>query len=82
MTDCDRFRLVDCQLDLLRKCLRVNNIKGVLDTLPKTLNEIYDRIITNIDESYVEDACMILKWLAFSARPVWPISSSPTIHKS
>jgi hypothetical protein len=61
---------VDCQLDILRTCLRINNINRVLQTLPKTLNKIYDRIITSIDEAYVEDACVILKWLVFAARPV------------
>jgi hypothetical protein len=42
----------------------------VLNTPPKTLNETYDRIITGIDEGYVEEASKILQWLAFSARPV------------
>ncbi|KAL9628986.1 MAG: hypothetical protein Q9164_007071, partial [Protoblastenia rupestris] len=64
------FRWVDCQLDVLRKCLRVNNIKSVLDTPPKTLNETYDRILTSIDEAYIEDTYKILQWLVFSARPM------------
>lgn len=70
-----RFRLADCQLDVLRKCLRVNNIKNVLDTLPNSLFEIYDRILARIDEAYDEDASVILKWLAFSARPVSSLMS-------
>ena len=70
VTDCGRFRWVDCQLEVLRKCLRVNDIKSVLSTPPKTLNETYDRILTSIDEAYVEDTCKILQWLVFSARPV------------
>jgi hypothetical protein len=42
----------------------------MLETLPKSLNETYDRILMSIDELYVEDARRILQWLVFSARPV------------
>jgi len=69
-TDNCRFRWVDCQLDLLRKCLRVNNIRNVLNTPPKTLNETYDRILVSVDEAYINDTYRILQWLVFSTRPV------------
>jgi hypothetical protein len=42
----------------------------MLRTLPKTLNETYDRILMSIDEFYIEDTRRMLQWLAFSARPV------------
>lgn len=45
-------------------------IKTALKTLPKSLDETYAQILLNIDELYREDACKVLQWLAFSARPV------------
>ena len=41
-----------------------------LNELPKTLDETYDRILSNIAESDIQDARSILQWLAFSARPL------------
>ena len=35
--------------------------------MPKTLNETYDRILSNIQEEYSQDAFRVLQWLAFSA---------------
>lgn len=37
---------------------------------------MYDRILASIDEVYVEDACMVLKWLAFSGRQVYYFSTT------
>ncbi|KAI9704034.1 MAG: hypothetical protein M1820_005655 [Bogoriella megaspora] len=73
------FRWVDCQLDTLRKCLRTSDVVNVLMTPPKTLNETYDRILSTIDDAYVEDACRILQWLAFAARPLSPIELNDVI---
>jgi hypothetical protein len=36
--------------------------------LPKTLDETYERILTNIDESYAPDVRKLLQFLAFSPR--------------
>ena len=41
-----------------------------MKTLPKTLDETYERILVNIDEMYREDVQKVLQFLAFSARPV------------
>ena len=41
-----------------------------LKALPKTLEETYDQILLRINEDYQESALRILRWLAFSARPV------------
>jgi hypothetical protein len=38
--------------------------------LPKTLDDIYARILCNIDEAYSQDAFRILQWLVYSARPL------------
>ncbi|KAH6704178.1 hypothetical protein BKA61DRAFT_660800 [Leptodontidium sp. MPI-SDFR-AT-0119] len=64
------FRWVVCQLDVLRKCLKVDALRRALKTLPKTLNETYDRILRSIDEDYSQDAFRILQWLVYSARPL------------
>ena len=45
-------------------------IKKAMTSLPKSLDETYERILLNIDELYKEDAHRVLQWLAFSARPV------------
>ena len=70
-TDLDfRFRWVACQLDVLRKCIKLDGLTKRLNALPKTLDETYDRILQNIDDEYQNDTFKVLQWLAFSARPV------------
>jgi hypothetical protein len=41
-----------------------------LKSLPKTLDDTYARILSNIDEEDCQDAVKILQWLACSARPL------------
>jgi ankyrin repeat domain-containing protein 50 len=65
------FRWVDCQLVELRKCRRPFDIQEVLKELPKDLDETYARMLSQIDASrYKNEACVVLKWLAFSKRPL------------
>lgn len=59
-----------CQLDALRKYLKVDLLRKALKSLPKTLDDTYARIVLSIDEEYTQDALKVLQWLAFSARPV------------
>jgi ankyrin repeat protein len=61
---------VACQLDALKSCLNVASLRRALNALPKTLDDIYDRILTNIDEEQLENAFVALQWLTFSARPL------------
>ncbi|KAI0313369.1 ankyrin repeat-containing domain protein [Amylostereum chailletii] len=63
------FRWVFCQLDILRKCLP-KHIRRTLKDLPKTLDETYQRILQNIDESLSRDALRLLQCLVFSKRPL------------
>src|ERR1700727_3989815 len=65
-----RFRWVVCQLDELRKCAKLSELRRALNALPKTLDETYERILVKIDELYREDVQKVLQFLAFSARPV------------
>ncbi|KAH9207858.1 hypothetical protein DL95DRAFT_312889, partial [Leptodontidium sp. 2 PMI_412] len=64
------FRWVVCQLDVLRKCLNVDALRKALNSLPKTLDETYARILLSIDEDYSQDTFRILQWLMYSARPL------------
>lgn len=67
LTAC-RFRWVVCQLDSLRGCLNTKALQTALRSLPKTLDETYERIFTGIEEDYNEDALTLLQWLCFSVR--------------
>ncbi|KAK5949822.1 hypothetical protein OHC33_009211 [Knufia fluminis] len=65
------FRWAYCQLEALRKCIKLSALRKTLLSLPKDLDETYARIIQNIDSNdQLEDAIKILQWLCFSERPL------------
>ncbi|CAN9361213.1 unnamed protein product [Alternaria alternata] len=64
------FRWVVCQLDTLAKCLNRALLRESLASLPRTLDQTYDRILTAISEEHSEYAMRILQWLTFSAQPL------------
>ena len=41
-----------------------------LQSLPRTLNETYERILCSIDKNWIEDVRRILNFLCFSSRPL------------
>lgn len=59
-----------CQLDSLRKCLKLDALQKALNTLPETLDDTYERIISKLDKEYEKDALKILQWLCYSKRPM------------
>ena len=65
-----RFRWAVCQLDTLRRCVKPGALRKALASLPKTLDETYERILYKIDQEHAEDALKVLQWLAFSTRPL------------
>jgi hypothetical protein len=69
-----RFRWVVCQLDMLRNCVTPHALRKALGSLPKTLDETYERILSNIDESYTTDVQRVISYLAFCQ---WP----PTLNE-
>ncbi|KAA8627042.1 multiple ankyrin repeats single kh domain protein [Pyrenophora tritici-repentis] len=64
------FRWAVCQLDTLEKCRNRVMLRKSLTTLPQTLDQTYDRILSAIREEDCEYAMRILQWLTFSARPL------------
>ena len=65
-----RFRWVVLQLDELKKCSSRNEIDEQLAELPEGLDEIYSRILKNIDKKHRADTRTFLQWLAFCQRPM------------
>ena len=65
-----RFRWVVLQLSELEKCSSRYKIDKQLAELPKGLDEIYNRILNNVDEKHRADTRMFLQWLAFCD---WPM---------
>ena len=63
-----RFRWVALQLAELAKCSSRREVDEQLVKLPKGLDEIYNRILKNIDEKHRADTRMFLQWLAFCKR--------------
>lgn len=59
-----------CQLDALARCRNRATLRKSLATLPQTLDQTYDRILTAISEEDQDYALRILQWLTFSARPL------------
>jgi hypothetical protein len=66
----NRFRWAVCQLDTLGKCCNRLQLRKSLATLPPTLDETYNRILCAIDDENSEYTVRILRWLAFSSRPL------------
>ncbi|KAH6875175.1 hypothetical protein BKA58DRAFT_418768 [Alternaria rosae] len=64
------FRWAVCQLDTLAKCRNLVMLRKSLATLPQTLDQTYDRILTAISEEDCVYAIRILQWLTFSTRPL------------
>ncbi|KAF7980620.1 hypothetical protein HWV62_37408 [Athelia sp. TMB] len=60
------FRWVALQIDELQRCLNAREVKKQLKTLPRTLEDTYERILTlNQRQS---ELLQMLHWLAFSVR--------------
>ena len=64
-----RFRWVYCQLENLRHCLPPS-VRGVLDELPETLDETYERVLRDINKANREHAHRLLHCLTVAIRPL------------
>jgi ankyrin repeat protein len=57
-------------MDTVRKCIKLSALRQVLSSLPTTLYETYDRILSTIERNgQLDDAVRILQWLCFAKRP-------------
>ncbi|KAK4922629.1 hypothetical protein LTR66_016587, partial [Elasticomyces elasticus] len=59
-----------CQLDSLAKCLHEAEMEQALVSLPRTLNETYQRMITAIPTERKNDAIRLLQFLVHSKQPL------------
>lgn len=65
-----RFRWAYCQLDSLRRCRTTFQARTAMSSLPTSLDETNGRILAGISDNDRPYALSVLRWLAFSARPV------------
>ncbi|KAJ5651137.1 NACHT nucleoside triphosphatase [Penicillium longicatenatum] len=64
------FRYVECQFNALRRVKNVDQLDKCLRTLPRDLDETYERILCSIHDDYVEDVRRVLAVLCISTRPL------------
>ena len=64
-----RFRWVYCQLDVLRQCFP-SSVRGVLEELPESLDETYERILRQIPKPNRVYAHRLLQCLVVAAYPL------------
>ena len=64
-----RFRWVFCQLEVLRQCLPPS-VRHTLAELPETLDETYERILSEIPKSNRVHAHRLLQCLTVAVRPL------------
>lgn len=65
-----RFRWVACQLESLQACQRASAVRKALQSLPRTLDETYERVLVGIRPESQQEAITALAWLVFSKRPM------------
>jgi ankyrin repeat protein len=68
-TALSRFRWAFCQLEALRHCL-APRVRHMLEELPETLDETYERILRNINKANRDLAHRLLQCLTVAVRPL------------
>jgi hypothetical protein len=53
---------------MIRRCRKASRakIRSVLDSLPKTLDATYERILSQVDDDDRDDLLKLLEWVAFA----------------
>ncbi|KAI7065932.1 hypothetical protein KC327_g11264 [Hortaea werneckii] len=66
------FRWAYCQIQELKrlKSTKPKYIEDVLQTLPATLDETYERILGAIEDRYRAEALTLLRWITYSKSPL------------
>ena len=67
-----RFRWVQCQLGVLKRCMTAVQVRKALDDLPSSLNETYERILLKVKEDAhaAEVVRNALAWLVVALSPL------------
>src|ERR1019366_2526970 len=65
----NRFRWVVCQLEALRYCFPPS-VRHMLEELPETLDETYERILRDINKATRDHAHRLLQCLTVAVRPL------------
>ncbi|OQE24172.1 hypothetical protein PENFLA_c010G02274 [Penicillium flavigenum] len=64
------FRYVECQLLALKRARIRNHVDKCLRSLPRDLDETYERMLCSIDEEDITEARLVLTLLCLSDRPL------------
>lgn len=71
LTKCISFRWVECQFTSLENCPRSEaHLEDLLTSLPRSLDETYERMLLNIDEGSAEYARRTLTFLCCAKEPL------------
>jgi hypothetical protein len=65
----NRFRWVFCQLEVLRHCFP-SSVRRILEELPESLDETYERILREITKPNQGHARRLLQCLVTAVRPL------------
>ncbi|KAL2062783.1 hypothetical protein VTL71DRAFT_5855 [Oculimacula yallundae] len=67
------FRWASLQLEELKilRPMKARSIKKVLQTLPKDLDETYERVLMRIPAGNTREALSVLRWISFASRPLY-----------
>ncbi|THU94013.1 ankyrin, partial [Dendrothele bispora CBS 962.96] len=65
-----QIRWVDCQLTSLQELGTKDAIRKALQSLPTTLEDIYDHALKSIHKYHVDEAKHLLQWILFSHQPL------------
>jgi ankyrin repeat protein len=74
-----RFQWVACQLIELQKCTTPRAVRDVVASMPRSLDDTYERMLLNIPDIYVRDAFRVFQWMVYSARPLMVEEVSETL---
>lgn len=65
-----RFQWVACQLSELQKCTTPRAVRDAVASMPRTLDDTYERMLLRIPDIYARDTSRIFQWMVYSARPL------------
>lgn len=65
-----RFQWVACQLRELQKCTTPRAVRDVVASMPRSLDDTYERMLLNIPDIYARDAFRVFQWMVYSAHPL------------